>query len=162
MERAAPELQRGLELDGFSLAGRIDRIDVDPFSARGIVQDYKSGKTAWSAAKIRSELKLQIPLYMLVLRDLVGVEPLGGLYRALSGERTARGLLSEEAKDLLPDFPSRDYLDAKEFWEQVDEAAESATKIVGRIRAGDVVHDPQGGECPSWCRLGPLCRVERA
>ena len=30
-------------------AGKIDRIDVDPFSARGIVQDYKSGKGAHSA-----------------------------------------------------------------------------------------------------------------
>ena len=77
-ERSAPELQRGLDLDGFTLAGKIDRIDVDPFSARGIVQDYKSGKTAFSAAKIDSELRLQIPLYMLVLRDLVGIEPLGG------------------------------------------------------------------------------------
>ena len=28
--------------------------------------------------KIESEGKLQIPLYMLVLRDLVGIEPLGG------------------------------------------------------------------------------------
>ena len=46
----------GLKVDGFSLAGKIDRIDVDPFSARAIVQDYKSGKTAHSAAKIESEL----------------------------------------------------------------------------------------------------------
>jgi len=160
-ERAAPELQRGLELDGFSLAGKIDRIDLDPFSARGIVQDYKSGRTAWSAAKIRSELKLQIPLYMLVLRDLVGVEPLGGLYRALSGERTARGLLTAEAKDELPGFPARDYLPAEEFWEQVDEAAGTASRLVGRIRSGGIEHDPQGGDCPTWCRLGPLCRVER-
>ena len=45
-ERAAPELQRGLELgDSVALSGKIDRIDVDPFSARGIVQDYKSGVT---------------------------------------------------------------------------------------------------------------------
>src|SRR5262249_6443677 len=44
MERAAPELQRGLELaDGVFLSGKIDRIDQDPFGARGIVQDYKSG-----------------------------------------------------------------------------------------------------------------------
>ena len=44
-ERSAPELQRGLHLgDGLHLSGKIDRIDVDPFSARGIVQDYKSGK----------------------------------------------------------------------------------------------------------------------
>ena len=81
-----PSCQRGLRVDGFSLTGKIDRIDVDPFSARGIVQDYKSGKTAFSAAKIESELRLQIPLYMLVLRDLVGMEPLGGLYRALAGD----------------------------------------------------------------------------
>src|SRR5256885_2038762 len=38
-ERAATELQRGLELaDRVTLSGKIDRIDVDPFSARGLVQ----------------------------------------------------------------------------------------------------------------------------
>ena len=42
---------------------------------------------------------------MLVLRDLVGIEPLGGLYRALAGERQARGLLRAEAReDGLPGF----------------------------------------------------------
>ena len=88
MERAAPELQRGLPLaEDIFLSGKIDRIDQDPFGARGIVQDYKSGRTAHSAAEIDRELKLQVPLYMLVLRDLVGVEPLGGVYRALSGKR---------------------------------------------------------------------------
>ena len=30
----------------FHLTGKIDRIDLDPFAARGIVWDYKSGKTA--------------------------------------------------------------------------------------------------------------------
>ncbi|MES1248860.1 MAG: PD-(D/E)XK nuclease family protein, partial [Actinomycetota bacterium] len=73
-------LQRGLELgEGMWLSGKIDRIDVDPFGARGIVQDYKSGKHAHSAREIEAELRLQIPLYMLVLRDLVGLGPLGGL-----------------------------------------------------------------------------------
>src|SRR5581483_2782676 len=96
-ERSAPELQRGLDLGGFQLSGKIDRIDVDPFSARGIVWDYKSGARAHSAAQIEKELRLQIPLYMLVLRDLVGVEPLGGLYRPLAGDRKARGLLRAEA-----------------------------------------------------------------
>src|SRR5207244_1893079 len=46
-ERSAPELQRGLSLgDGLHVTGKIDRIDVDPFSARGIVQDSKSGRPA--------------------------------------------------------------------------------------------------------------------
>jgi RecB family exonuclease len=162
-ERSAPELQRGLDLDGFTVSGKIDRIDVDPFSARGIVQDYKSGKTAYSAAKIESELKLQIPLYMLVLRDLIGIEPLGGLYRALAGDRQARGLLRASAKDdVLPGFTRTDYRDDDEFWSQVDGAVEKARGFVDRIRAGDVRHDPLGDSgCPSWCELYPLCRVRR-
>ncbi|HSX21215.1 MAG TPA: PD-(D/E)XK nuclease family protein, partial [Gaiellaceae bacterium] len=102
-ERAAPELQRGLDLgEGVTLSGKIDRIDVDPFSARAIVQDYKSGKTAHSAVEIEREMRLQIPLYMLVLRDLVGMEPLGGLYRPLAGERKPRGLLRKSEIETLP------------------------------------------------------------
>ena len=88
-----------LELgEGLFVSGKIDRIDIDPMSASGIVQDYKSGKSSFSAKQIDEELKLQIPLYMLVLRDLVGIEPLGGLYRPLSGARKMRGLLREDAR----------------------------------------------------------------
>ena len=162
-DRSAPELQSGLQVDGFSLTGKIDRIDVDPFSARGIVQDYKSGKTAHSAAKIESELRLQIPLYMLVLRDLVGIEPLGGLYRALAGERHARGLLRAEAEEDVPGFSKRDYLDEDEFWAQTERAKEHAIRFVERIRSGDIQHDPKGGfPCPTWCDLSSMCRVARS
>jgi ATP-dependent helicase/DNAse subunit B len=163
-ERSAPELQRGLALaPGFTLSGKIDRIDVDPFSARGIVQDYKAGKHAHSAQQIETEKRLQIPLYMLVLRDLVGIEPLGGLYRPLSGERKARGLLREVAReDGLPGFAKNDYLAEEEFWQRVEAARELAVTIVERIREGDVAHDPKGGDCPTWCELAPMCRVKRA
>jgi PD-(D/E)XK nuclease superfamily len=163
-ERSGPELRRGLELaPGVVLAGKIDRIDVDPFSARGIVQDYKSGKTGHSASQIDSELKLQIPLYMLVLRDLVGIEPLGGVYRPLSGERKARGLLRAEARsDGVPGFVKNDYLDEESFWGQVERSRELASGLVGRIRDGDVKHDPKSGDCPTWCQYWPMCRVRRA
>jgi hypothetical protein len=161
-DRSPPELQRGLELDGFTVSGKIDRIDVDPFSARGIVQDYKSGKTAHSAARIESELRLQIPLYMLVLRDLVGIDPLGGVYRALAGRREARGLLREDARDDgVPGFHRNDYLAPEEFWRQVEVARERAGDIVRRLRAGQVGHDPRTGTCPDWCRLWTMCRIRR-
>jgi hypothetical protein len=163
-ERSAPELQRGLELaEGIILSGKIDRIDVDPFSARGIVQDYKAGKHAHSAQQIESEKRLQIPLYMLVLRDLVGVEPLGGLYRPLSGERKARGLLRAEAReDGIPGFAKNDYLAEEEFWSKVEGARGLAVEIADRIRTGDVQHDPKGGDCPTWCELWSMCRIKRA
>jgi ATP-dependent helicase/DNAse subunit B len=161
-ERSAPELQRGLDLDTFQLSGKIDRVDLDPFAARGIVWDYKSGKRAHSAAEIERELRLQIPLYMLVLRDLVGVEPLGGLYRPLSGDRKARGLLRSSARaDGVPGYSPRDYVDEEDFWAKVDRAQDVARRMVARIREGDVMHDPREGSCPSWCKLGSMCRVGR-
>lgn len=162
-ERSAPELQRGLDLgDGLRLSGKIDRVDQDPFGAQGIVQDYKSGKTAHSAAEIDREVKLQIPLYMLVLRDLVGIEPLGGVYRALSGKRLKRGMLRAESKDELPGYATNDYLDEEPFWAQIETARTRAHDSAVRIRAGDVHHDPRDGDCPAWCDAWPICRVEHA
>ena len=161
-ERAAPELQRGLPLaDDLWLSGKIDRIDIDPYSARGIVQDYKSGKGAHTAREIDRELRLQVPLYILALRDLVGVEPLGGVYRALAGRRLTRGMLRESAREDLPGFAKDDYLDEDAFWAQIETARGRAAENALRIRAGDVRHDPKGDGCPSWCDLWPICRVPR-
>jgi ATP-dependent helicase/nuclease subunit B len=164
-ERSPQELQRGLDLDGITLSGKIDRIDVDPFSARGIVIDYKSGKAAHSAAEIEKELRLQIPLYMLVLRDLVGIEPLGGLYRPLAGARKMRGLLREDAReDGLPPsagLSDKDYVDDETFWARVETARTKAREFAVRIQEGDVRHDPRGDECPSWCDLWTVCRIRR-
>jgi ATP-dependent helicase/DNAse subunit B len=162
-ERSAPELQRGLELgEDLVLSGKIDRIDVEPLSARGIVQDYKAGKHAPSAREMEKELRLQIPLYMLVLRDLIGIEPLGGLYRPLAGGRRPRGLLRAEAKEDVVGGSRNDYLDEDEFWAQVETARQTARELAGHIRSGNVRHNPKGGECPTWCDLWPICRVERA
>jgi ATP-dependent helicase/DNAse subunit B len=163
MERSAPELQRGLDLgDGTILSGKIDRIDVEPLSARGIVQDYKAGKHAPTAREMEKELRLQIPLYMLVLRDLVGIEPLGGLYRPLAGGRRPRGLLRADAKrDVIAGYSRNDYLDEDTFWAQVETARATARELAEQIRAGNVRHNPKGGECPTWCDLWPMCRVER-
>jgi ATP-dependent helicase/DNAse subunit B len=162
-ERSAPELQRGLDLGGFTVSGKIDRIDRDPFGARGIVVDYKSGRRAHTAAEIERELHLQIPLYMLVLRDLVGMEPLGGIYRALGGEGRARGLLRADARDDgLPGFQRNDYVDEDAFWGQIERAQEHGRAVVGRIREGDVRHDPKRRSCPQWCELWPMCRVKRS
>ena len=126
------------------------------------MQDYKSGKSGHSAVEIEKELRLQIPLYMLVLRDLVGIEPLGGVYRPLAGERKARGLLRAAEGETLPGYVKTDYLDEDAFWAQVDRAKETALDLAQRIQGGDVKHDPKNGECPAWCDLWTVCRIHRA
>jgi hypothetical protein len=156
---SAAGLKDGLRLDGFSVSGVIDRIDMDPdMSPRGLVWDYKSGRSAHSAAQMEDEGRLQVPLYIMALRDLLGIEPVGGLYRALAGKREARGLvLGGELEGLA----RSDVRDHEEFWAQVERAAALAATYVRRIRAGDVRHDPRGGECPAWCGYRAICRVGR-
>jgi hypothetical protein len=155
---APVELQRGLDLGGFTVSGKIDRIDLDPFSARGIVHDYKLGR-AHGARDIDSEWRLQLPLYILALRDLVGIEPLGGLYRGLTGTREARGLVRAGS---VPGVKRADELDEDGFWSQIDAAQERARAAVARMRDGDVLHDPRGGDCPKWCELWTMCRVRHS
>ena len=116
------------------------------------MQDYKSGKHAHSAREIESELRLQIPLYMLVLRDLVGLEPLGGVYRPLAGERKARGLLRASEGETLTGYSKNDYLDEDAFWNAVDNAKATAHRLAVRIGEGDVKHDPKGDACPAVVR----------
>ena len=145
---------------GVVVSGKIDRVDGDPMGARGIVVDYKSG-AASSATDIRERDLLQLPLYMLVLRDQLGLEPVGGVYVPVGGGRRPRGIL-RQGPDAVPGFSSRDYVEPGEFEETVEEARTTAVGLVERIRTGDVRRDPLGGECPSWCDLWRVCRRERA
>ena len=144
---------------GVAVGGKIDRVDVDPHSARGIVVDYKSG-AAPSATQIHDEARLQIPLYLLVLRDRIGLEPMGGVYMPLGGGRRPRGML-RAGDEQVPGFAAGDYLDGPEFEAEIEHARSSAVVLAERIRGGDVIHDPRGGECPAWCDLWRICRKER-
>jgi ATP-dependent helicase/DNAse subunit B len=158
--RSAPELQSGLDFGSFTVSGKIDRIDLDPYSASGLVQDYKSGE-AFSASRIESERRLQMPLYILALRDLVGLEPLGGIYRSLTGEREARGMARLDVRESVPGLKPADYLDEEAFWDKAGKAVALARSAVEQIRHGDVGHNPRFGDCPTWCEAWPICRVRR-
>ena len=151
---------RSYELEpGVVVSGKIDRVDGDPMGARGIVVDYKSG-AASSAAEIRERDLLQLPLYMLVLRDQLGLEPVGGIYVPVGGGRRARGML-RAGDESVQGFSARDYLEPDEFAEAIERARGTTVGLVERIRGGDVRHDPQGGDCPHWCDLWRICRKER-
>jgi RecB family exonuclease len=145
--------------DGVRVRGKIDRVDVDPLSARGVVLDYKSGR-APTARQIHDEARVQVPLYLLVLRDQLGLEPVGGLYVPIGGGRRSRGLVLRDDEP-VPGYARDDYLDAEQFGAEIEHARQTAVELAGRIRAGDVRHDPRGGECPSWCDLWRICRKER-
>ena len=89
-----------LELPGgVRIGGRIDRVDERPGGA-AVVYDYK-GRKAPDAASWRAKRKYQIALYILAARDVLGLDPVGGLYQPIGArDQRPRGLVLAGAEGL--------------------------------------------------------------
>jgi PD-(D/E)XK nuclease superfamily len=161
-----------LQFEGWALHGRIDRVDEG--EGVGLAHDYKVAREVSRVAKFVEEGKLQLPLYLLALRELWEIEPLGGLYQPLAPTTSARprGLVRKEDGELmLADLGlyDRDLLPEEEFEAALQEAVSRATRAVARMRSGDIDRDPgpppgfRGhNQCPRYCTFAPICRRERA
>ena len=128
-DRSAPELQSGLR--GRRLrADREDRPDrrrpVQRARDRAGLQVGQEPRSR--RRRSRSELRLQIPLYMLVLRTSSGWSRSAGSTGALAGERRARGLLRAEAEEDVPGF--------------VEARLPRGGRVLGADRAGEGARDP--------------------
>ena len=161
----------GLDFGDFELRGFIDRIDVAPDGRSAIVRDYKTSKEVPGRQKIVDDGKLQLPLYMLVARELLDLDPIAGFYHPLAayGDRRGRGYgLREETKEggLLENAgvmtKSKDCLEREELDDALDHARERARAKGFDMRAGKITRDPLGGKCAKYCEYQPICRLERA
>jgi ATP-dependent helicase/DNAse subunit B len=134
------------EREGISVRGVIDRVDT--WGEHALVRDYKSGRSAYPVAEWEDKHRLQAAVYMIAVRELMGLQPAGGVYVPLAGtERRPRGMLSNELRDELgSDFYDNDFRDPAEFDEQLDRARETVCELVRRMRAGAV------RPCPETCR----------
>lgn len=152
-----PPLQLG---DGVALRGRIDRVDVGP-AGEAIVYDYK-GRRAIDHSKWVTERKFQVALYVLAARDVLGLEPVGGLYQPLGGtEQRPRGLLRDDADPGLAGF-ANDRRDAEGFTAVIDAVVGEALAAVAEIRAGALVPRPDTCAYEGGCAYPTICRCEAA
>lgn len=143
------------------LAGRIDRVDVDRSGREAIVYDYK-GKSAPPQAKWLPEARLQVGLYMLVLPELLGLEPVGGLYQPLGADDPRpRGLLREDADPELTSVDT-DRLDAGAFAERLREVLAAALAARDGIRGGRLRPQPDTCAWNGGCAFPTICRCEAA
>jgi hypothetical protein len=155
-----PALVLGDADDEVRVRGMIDRVDVDPLTGRqAIVRDYKSGSTRpeYQGARWHVDRRLQVALYMLAVRHLMGIEPVAGLYQPLGGsDLRPRGIFLRDAgvgDRLVPtDARERSELDA-----ELQDAADRAVELTRRIRAGALSPCPetcsrQGCSYPGICR----------
>ena len=149
-----------LELpDGVRLRGRIDRIDTDG-AGQALVLDYK-GRIAVESAHWRTKRKYQVALYLLAARDVLGLDPVGGLYQPIGGrDARARGLVRDDADPGLgtvrTDRHPREAFDAI-----VDGVLEDVLAAVAELRAGAL--EPRPSTCSyndKGCMYPTICRCE--
>ena len=155
----------------WALHGRIDRVDQG--KGVGLAFDYKLSREGTAYAKFVEKGTLQLPLYLLALRELWEIEIVGGLYQPLrpTTNPRPRGLLRDDDDGVLDDLEpyDNDRLSGEEFEAALRDAAKRATAAVHRMRAGDIDRDPgppvglKGhNQCPRFCTFAPICRRERA
>jgi ATP-dependent helicase/DNAse subunit B len=155
---------RPLQLaEDLGIRGRIDRVDTS--NGHFLVRDYKGGTRAPAGAKWEKDRRLQVALYMLAVRELMELEPAGGVYVPLAGkDRRPRGLLRADLRDELGEgFVDTDRVSGDELERQLDAARERAIELAGRLRGGAV--RPCPSTC-SWrdgggCTYPSICRVEQ-
>ncbi len=140
--------------EGGLVTGRVDRVDVGPGGA-AIVRDYK-GRTAVGGAKWGDDLQLQVALYLLAVRELLGLEPVAGLYQPLAGRRlAARGLVRD---DVPGRYTRTDLVDAAGFDAALDAARELALRTADDLHAGRLRPCPE--RCSNrGCRYPAICRA---
>ncbi len=156
------DVHPALELPGgVRLRGRIDRIDTDA-CGHALVYDYK-GRIAVESAQWRAKRKYQVALYLLAARDVLGLQPLGGLYQPIGGrDPRARGLVLDDADPGLRTVRT-DRHPREPFEAIVDGVLEDVLAAVAELRAGAL--EPRPSTCSyndKGCAYPTICRCEAA
>ena len=149
--------------DGIKLSGKIDRIDVDDITQsekHALVIDYKMSKSGKGVNNFEKTGKLQIPLYILAVKEIWDLEPVGGQYFALMCEDTdvVRGMCLANADLGERQVVRTDKKTPDDFQEELDKAEARARKKALAIRAARFAPDPLEGAC-IYCDYAIICRT---
>jgi hypothetical protein len=116
-----------------------------------IILDYKSSKTANVEKLVKSEVKLQGPLYALAVRENLNLNTVAMMYVAVrEDKRFGWGVVPGADLDLL-EMPPRWMEDAR------DRSIERLASFLG----GAVKPEPAEPEQCKWCDYRQSCRVEQ-
>jgi hypothetical protein len=161
-----PPLVLGTGEDEVRVRGVVDRVDVETepaapgaAGARAIVRDYKSGapQANWPVARWSLDRRLQVALYMLVVRDLAGLDVVAGVYQPLRGEDLRPRGAVRDGVALGAEIHPKDVRSAAELDAELAGAAERAVELARGLRSGAVTPCPQtcsrdGCAHPAICR----------
>lgn len=155
-----PPLALGQGPEQVLVRGLIDRVDADS-AGRAVVRDYKSGagRADWPAARWSSDRRLQVALYLIVVRELTGLEPVGGFYQPLRGEDLRGRGMFVTGTGAGSGAVERDGRSPQEFAAELEDAVQRAIAVAGELRRGRLEPCPQ--TCSrDGCAYPGLCRSQ--
>lgn len=147
-ERSSPHpLEIQTEHGPAGFRGRIDRIDVSGHERRAAIIDYKSGAGYQSQRNlIRKGLSLQMPVYLLAVRQLLldrgDIDTIEASHYYLASAEYKEAIAAQDGA-------------GAESMEQ--DLAATLSDVFGRIRCGEF--PPETLKCPSYCDYRELCRA---
>jgi RecB family exonuclease len=157
-ERSLPPLVLSENGEEVRIRGMIDRLDVDG-RGHAVVRDYKSGvrRDEWAVARWSTDRQLQVAIYLLAVRELTGLQPVGGIYQPLrGGDLRGRGMVLEGV-ELGAAGHRSDVRPPEAFEAELEDATRRAVALAGALRSGQISPCPQtcsrdGCAHPGICR----------
>ncbi len=148
-EDSLPGVVLGTGDEQVLLRGMIDRVDVEPGTARALVRDYKSGANRGerAGARWRGEHQFQVALYMLAVRRLLALAPVAGFYQPLTGrDLRARGAYQRDVQaEAGVAVYGTDAFDQAELEQLLAEIEQQAVGVAATLRRGELT------PCPASC-----------
>jgi ATP-dependent helicase/DNAse subunit B len=147
--------------EGVSVRGKVDRVDV--WNGQAVVRDYKTSKSAdnYKLSSWEGENRFQAALYMLAVRERLGLEPVAGLYEPLgSSARRPRGMVADDVPELGSGYVKTDVVDRERFEEVLEQARERIAATAARMRAGELGCNPDSCAFDGGCAYPSICRTE--
>lgn len=138
------------------IRGQIDRLDVSPDGKSAVVTDYKLSRRPSVHGKLEEGLELQLPIYLLAARRLLGYDVLGAEHRYLKQGKT-HGIYRDDAKKMLGLHPLNKTYTQEAFETLLADTEERIQNLVARVRKADIT--VKSKSC-TFCHFSPVCRFE--
>jgi ATP-dependent helicase/DNAse subunit B len=156
------------EKDCIEITGKIDRIDISEVNGKkvGIIIDYKYGQTEFKLADLEDGLDLQLPIYILALKDAFKITPIAAEFYALKTSKKT-GIYNQELignlnLNIKPNKKSLS-VDSKEFNKRLQDAKNYILKFSKEIHNGRIDLAPANIDyCGEGnCDFANVCRIDK-
>jgi hypothetical protein len=110
-----------------------------------------------AGARWTEDRRLQVALYALAVRELLGLEPVGALYQPVGARDVRpRGIVRD---DVPGAYVNGDVVDAEAFDAALEDARETATRAASDLRAGRIRACPDSCLPQGGCAYPGICRA---